>query len=46
MGHVAYDDIAAALREIGYTGWLSGEHLPLPDSYTAATHTLSFIRDL
>ena len=46
MGHVAYDDIAAALREIGYTGWLSGEHLPLPDSYTAAKHTLSFIRDL
>ncbi|MFH0915779.1 MAG: sugar phosphate isomerase/epimerase family protein [bacterium] len=46
MGHVAYGDIAAALREIGYNGWLSGEHLPLPDSYTAAKQTRSFIRDL
>jgi sugar phosphate isomerase/epimerase len=46
MGHVAYGEIAAALREIDYNGWLSGEHLPLPDSYTAAKHTRSFIRDL
>jgi sugar phosphate isomerase/epimerase len=46
MGHVAYGDIAAALREIGYSGWLSGEHLPIPDSRTAAQQTLSFIRDL
>jgi sugar phosphate isomerase/epimerase len=46
MGHVAYDDIAAALREIGYNGWLSGEHLPLPDSYDAARQTRSFTREL
>lgn len=46
MGHVAFGDIGAALRETGYNGWLSGEHLPLPDSHTAAKQTRSFIRDL
>jgi sugar phosphate isomerase/epimerase len=46
MGHVAFGDVAAALREIGYNGWLSGEHLPLPDSHAAAKQTRSFIRDL
>lgn len=46
MGHVDYGDIGAALREIGYRGWVSAEHLPLPDSYSAAQQTRSFVRDL
>jgi 5-keto-L-gluconate epimerase len=46
MGHVQYEDIAKALREIGYEGWLSGEHLPLPDDYTAAKQTRAFTRAL
>jgi len=46
MGHVSYGEIAAALREIGYKGWLSAEHLPLPDDYTAAKQARSFTRQL
>jgi sugar phosphate isomerase/epimerase len=46
MGHVQYDDIATALREIGYEGWLSGEHLPLPDDFAAAQQTRAFTRAL
>jgi len=29
-----------------FAGWLSAEHLPLPDSYTAAKQTRSFAREL
>ena len=46
MGHVDFSEIAAALRDIGYKGWLSGEHLPLPDSLAAAKQTRSFITEL
>ena len=46
MGHVDFAEIAAALRDIGYNGWLSGEHLPLPDSLAAAKQTRSFITRL
>jgi len=46
MGHVAFEEIGAALRDIDYGGWLSGEHLPLPDSFAAAAQTRSFITDL
>jgi sugar phosphate isomerase/epimerase len=35
-GHVHYDDIVAALADIGYDGWLSAEVLPLPDDRAAA----------
>ena len=46
MGHVVFGEIADALRDIGYAGWLSGEHLPLPDSYSAAKQTRAFITGL
>jgi sugar phosphate isomerase/epimerase len=46
MGHVDFTQIGAALRDIGYKGWLSGEHLPLPDSFAAAKQTRSFITEL
>ena len=46
MGHVDFAEIATALRDIGYKGWLSGEHLPLPDSFAAAKQTRSFITEL
>jgi sugar phosphate isomerase/epimerase len=39
-GHTAVAPIIAALREIGYTGFLSAEILPLPDSDTAARGTI------
>jgi 5-keto-L-gluconate epimerase len=46
MGHVAFAEISAALGDIGYDGWVSGEHLPLPDSYSAARQTRTFVNDL
>jgi sugar phosphate isomerase/epimerase len=45
-GHVDFTEIVAALGDIGYGGWISGEHLPLPDSFAAAEQTRSFITQL
>ena len=44
FGHTESFPIAAALKEIGYTGYLSAEVLPLPDADTAAAQTISSIR--
>lgn len=46
FGHTHPDPIIAALREIGYSGYLSAEILPLPDPETAARQTISSIRSL
>ena len=46
MGHVDFVEIAAALSDIEYQGWVSGEHLPLPDSFAAAKQTRSFMLKL
>ncbi len=35
-GHLDFLSILEALRDIGYTGWVSGEFLPEPDAETAA----------
>lgn len=39
-GHLDYQPIVAALREIGYSGYLSAEALPWPDSEQAAQQTI------
>ncbi len=36
MGHVDFVEVAHALHDIGYRGWLSAEILPLPDDREAA----------
>ena len=41
FGHTDMAPIAAALREVGYTGYLSAEVLPLPDGDAAAKQTLA-----
>ncbi|MES2661102.1 MAG: sugar phosphate isomerase/epimerase family protein [Verrucomicrobiota bacterium] len=46
FGHTNAAPIIAALREIGYSGYLSAEILPLPDPETAARQTISSIRSL
>ena len=38
--------VRAALREIGYDGYLSAEIFPLPDPDTAARQTIRAFRDL
>jgi sugar phosphate isomerase/epimerase len=46
LGHTDAAPIVAALREIGYAGYLSAEILPLPDPDTAATATIAAFRKL
>lgn len=45
FGSTAIAPIAAALRRIGYAGFLSAEVLPLPDSPAAAARSISAIRE-
>ncbi|PYI86326.1 MAG: sugar phosphate isomerase [Verrucomicrobia bacterium] len=46
FGHIDMGPIMAALREIGYAGYLSGEVLPLPDSVAAAKQTMKAFKAL
>ncbi len=43
-GHTDMTPIMAALREINYTGYLSAEVLPLPDSVSAARRSMESFR--
>ena len=36
LGHLDFGEIATALSDAGYGGWLSAEVLPLPDDRAAA----------
>ncbi len=40
LGHMDFGPIADALRETGYSGYLSAEAFPVPDSDTAAVRTI------
>lgn len=46
LGHLDAGPVARALREIGYSGYLSAEILPLPDPETAARQTRQSLRAL
>lgn len=46
FGHMDHAAIVAALKAVGYTGYLCAEALPLPDSDAAAAKTLETIRRL
>jgi sugar phosphate isomerase/epimerase len=46
LGHLDFIPIAAVLREIGYTGCVSAEVLPLPDDETAAVTWMKTFRSL
>ena len=43
-GHIDYAPLIQALREIGYTGFLSAESLPWPESEKAAQQTIATFR--
>jgi sugar phosphate isomerase/epimerase len=45
MGQTAVRPIVAALREIGFAGYLSAEILPLPDALSAARQTIAAFRE-
>ena len=44
MGHTDFVPVIVALRDIGYSGYLSAEVLPLPDSLAAAKQTMESFR--
>jgi sugar phosphate isomerase/epimerase len=44
MGHTDFAPVITALRDVGYTGYLSAEVLPLPDSLAAARQTITSFR--
>lgn len=44
MGHIDYTPVAAALKEIGYDGFVSAEALAYPDSAAAARQTIETFR--
>jgi sugar phosphate isomerase/epimerase len=43
-GHLDFVSILSALRATGYTGWVSGEFMPLPDVDTGARRGLETMR--
>lgn len=45
FGHLDVPPVIAALRDIGYTGYLSAEVLPLPDAATAARQAIAAFRE-
>lgn len=46
LGHVDYGPVVAALREIGYAGYLAAEALPYPSPSEAARQTATKFREL
>ncbi len=42
-GHLDFGAILEALRATGYSGWVSGEFLPLPDAQTAARNSIAYL---
>lgn len=44
LGHIDYAPIVAALRDIGYAGYLSAEAFPYPDPDAAAVQTIETFR--
>jgi len=45
-GHIDFGHLLAVLDEIGYTGYVSGEFMPLPDADTAAQRAIAHLRSL
>jgi len=44
MGHFDFDKMTEVLKEINYSGYISAEILPIPDSYTAAKQTVNSMK--
>ncbi len=45
-GHLDFRSILGALTATGYTGYISGEFMPLPDADTAAQNGIAYLRAL
>jgi sugar phosphate isomerase/epimerase len=42
-GHLDFKSILGSLFDTGYTGWISGEFLPIPDAEKAARKSIEFL---
>jgi sugar phosphate isomerase/epimerase len=45
-GHVDFGHLLAVLAKVGYTGYVSGEFMPLPDADTAAEQAIAHLRSV
>jgi sugar phosphate isomerase/epimerase len=45
-GHIDFGHLLAVLDETGYTGYVSGEFMPLPDADTAAERAIAHLRSV
>ena len=45
-GHINFQDVFLALREIGYKGYMSIECLPKPNLRSAITHSLKYLNSI
>lgn len=45
-GHIDFAELLRTLREIGYTGYVSGEFLPKPDGPTSIREAIRYLRPL
>ncbi len=43
-GHLNFKAILQALQSTGYTGWISGEFMPVPDADTAARRGIEYLK--
>jgi sugar phosphate isomerase/epimerase len=45
-GHLDFGQILSALRHTGYTGYVSGEFMPVPDADTGARRAIQHLRSV
>lgn len=43
-GHIDFDALLRELEAIQYSGWVSGEYLPLPDAETSIERGLEYMQ--
>jgi len=46
QGHTSFRELATDLRQLGYSGYIGAEILPLPDDDTAARMAIAYFRSL
>ncbi len=46
FGHFDFESFFKVLYNIGYTGWVSAECLPLPDEEQAAKRWIEYVNDM
>lgn len=45
-GHINFKQVLDTLFATGYTGWVSGEFMPIPDADTGAKRSIAYLRGL